>query len=90
MAIGVVLIALGEAVAGAAILLFACGSMIAAGIVLFLYNPRFLRAAAIQVVPPLIAVVAIVTLALRSWSAAAPRAAPMLSARAGRGRGTAR
>jgi hypothetical protein len=39
--------------------LFACGSMIAAGVVLYLHNPRFLRAAAIQVVPPLIAVIAI-------------------------------
>ena len=61
VAIGIILVAIGEAVAGEAILLFSCGSMIAAGIVLFLYNPRFLRAAAIQVVPPLIAVVAIVT-----------------------------
>jgi putative membrane protein len=62
VAIGIVLVALREAVAGEAILLFACGSMIAAGVVLFLYDRRFLRAAAIQVVPPLIAVVAIVTL----------------------------
>ena len=43
-------------------MLFACGSMIAAGIVLYLHNPRFLRAAAIQAGPPLIAVVAILAL----------------------------
>ena len=60
--IGIVLVALGETVAGRAIVLFACGSMIAAGVVLFLHNPRFLRAAAIQAVPPLIAVLAIVAL----------------------------
>ena len=36
--------------------------MIAAGVVLFLYDRRFLRAAAIQVVQPLIAVVAILAL----------------------------
>jgi putative membrane protein len=42
---------------GRAIVFFACGSMVAAGIVLFLYDRRFLRAAAIQVVPALIAIV---------------------------------
>ena len=62
VAIGIALVALREPGAGEAIVLFACGSMIAAGIVLALHNPRFLRAAAIQVVPPLIAVVAILTL----------------------------
>ena len=36
--------------------------MIAAGVVLFLYNRSFLRAAAIQVVPPLVAVLAILAL----------------------------
>jgi hypothetical protein len=41
------------------LVLFACGSMIAAGVVLVLHNPRFARAAAIQVVPPLVAVLAI-------------------------------
>ena len=61
VAIGIALVALGQPVAGEAILLFACGSMIAAGVVLYLYNASFLRAAAIQVVPPLIAVVGIVT-----------------------------
>jgi putative membrane protein len=59
VAIGIALVALRNPAAGEAILLFACGSMIAAGLVLYLHNPRFLRAAAIQAVPPLIAVVAI-------------------------------
>jgi putative membrane protein len=58
-AIGIALVALRDPASGQAILLFACGSMIAAGLVLYLHNPRFLRAAAIQTVPPLIAVVAI-------------------------------
>ena len=58
VAIGLVLIAIGDQAAGRAITLFACGSMIAAGVVLVLHNPSFLRAAAIQVVPPLVAVLA--------------------------------
>ena len=62
VAIGIVLVVLREAAAGEAILLFACGSMIAAGIVLFLHNPSFLRAAAIQAGPPLVAVLAILAL----------------------------
>ena len=62
VAIGIVLVGLGDTAAGRAITLFACGSMIAAGIVLFLNNPGFLRAAAIQAVPPLVAVLAIVFL----------------------------
>jgi putative membrane protein len=62
VAIGLVLVASGDPVAGRAITLFACGSMIAAGIVLVLHNPSFLRAAAIQVVPPLVAVLAILFL----------------------------
>ena len=59
VAIGIALVALRNPAAGEAILLFACGSMIAAGVVLVLHNPRFARAAAIQIVPPLVAVLAI-------------------------------
>jgi putative membrane protein len=59
VAIGIALVAMRDESSGRAILLFACGSMIAAGIVLYLHNPRFLRAAAIQAVPPLVAVLAI-------------------------------
>lgn len=62
VAIGVVLAWGGDVSAGRAVTLFACGSMIAAGVVLVLYNRSFLRAAAIQVVPPLVAVVAIIFL----------------------------
>ena len=62
VAIGLALVATGDLVAGRAITLFACGSMIAAAVVLVLHNPSFLRAAAIQVVPPLVAVIAIVVL----------------------------
>jgi len=57
VAIGLVLIVTGNVPAGRAIVLFACGSMVAAGSVLYLYNSSFLRAAAIQVVPPLVAIV---------------------------------
>ena len=61
-AIGLVLVAAGDPVAGRAITLFACGSMIAAGVVLVLHNRSFLRAAAVQVGPPLVAVLAIALL----------------------------
>ena len=56
VAVGIALVAVGDPVAARSVILFACGSMIAAGVVLYLHNPRFLRAAALQVVPPLIAV----------------------------------
>ncbi|TAK01484.1 MAG: DUF1304 domain-containing protein [Chloroflexota bacterium] len=54
--LGLGLVATGSTEAGRAIVLFACGSMVAAGAVLVLHNARFLRAAAIQVVPALVAV----------------------------------
>jgi putative membrane protein len=59
VAIGIAHTALGNPVAGGAITLFACGSMVAAGVVLVAHNPSFLRAAAIQAVPPLIAIIGI-------------------------------
>jgi len=62
VAFGVTLVATGDAAAGRAVTLFACGSMIAAGVVLALYNPSFVRAAAIQVGPALVAVLAILFL----------------------------
>jgi putative membrane protein len=62
VAFGLTLVAVGDASAGRAVALFACSSMIAAGVVLALYNPSFLRAAAIQVVPGLVAVVGILFL----------------------------
>ena len=42
------------------LVLFACGSMVAAGVVLFLHDRRFLRAAAVQAGPPLVAIAGIV------------------------------
>ena len=57
---GIVLVAAQDPIAGGALILFACGSMIAAGVVLYLHDQRFLRAAALQVLPPLIAVVGII------------------------------
>ena len=62
VAIALALVAAGDPVSGRAIALFACGSMVAAGVVLFMYDRRFLRAAAIQVVPPLVAILAILFL----------------------------
>jgi putative membrane protein len=62
VAIGIALVGAGDPGAGRAVTLFACGSMIAAGVVLVLHNRRFLRAAAIQAVPPLVAVLGILLL----------------------------
>jgi putative membrane protein len=56
--IGLALAVAGDPAAGRAVVLFACGSMVAAGLVLVTYNPAFARAAAIQVVPPLVAILA--------------------------------
>jgi putative membrane protein len=59
VAIGIALVALRDPTSGRAILLFACGSMVVAGVVLVLHDRRFARAAAIQAVPPLVAVLAV-------------------------------
>jgi len=57
--IGLVLCLAGDGVPGGrAIVLFACGSMVAAGVVLVTHNRAFAAASAIQAVPPLIAIVA--------------------------------
>ena len=58
VALGLGLVATGDIASGRVLLLFACGSMVAAGVVLYLHNPHFLRAAAVQAAPPLIAVAA--------------------------------
>jgi putative membrane protein len=60
---GLALVAAGSAEAGRAVVLFACACMVGAGVVLFASSRRFARSAAIQAVPPLIAIVA--ALALR-------------------------
>lgn len=57
VAVALALLATGDFAGSRAILLFACGSMIAAGIVLYLHNRTFVRPALIQSVPPLIAIV---------------------------------
>ena len=62
VAIGVVLVAAGDPTTGRAITLFSCASMVAAGVVLVAHNPSFLRAAAIQAVPPAVAILGIVFL----------------------------
>ena len=55
---GLVLAASGSADTGRAIVLFACACMVGAGLVLLSTNRRFVRSAAIQAVPPLVAIVA--------------------------------
>jgi putative membrane protein len=59
VAIGLLLAATGDPVSGRAIVLFACGSMVAAGIVLVLHNRTFLRAGLIQVLPAFVAILAV-------------------------------
>ena len=55
-AAGVVAVNTGHAVAGRALILFACGSMVLAGIILLVTDRRFLRSGLIQAVPPLVAI----------------------------------
>ena len=54
---GVVAANIGYVQAGRALVLLACGSMLAAGLVLILSDRRFLRSGLIQAVPPAIALV---------------------------------
>lgn len=56
---GVVLADTGHAPAGCAVTAFACACMALAGVVLLITDRKFLRAALVQAVPPLVAVVAI-------------------------------
>lgn len=60
---GLALVAAGSVDAGRAVVLFACACMVGAGFVLLATNRRFARSAAVQAVPPLVAIV--VALALR-------------------------
>jgi putative membrane protein len=60
--IGLALVAVGDQAAGRAIVLFACGSMIAAAVVLVTHSPQLLRAGLIQGLPPLVAILAVVFL----------------------------
>lgn len=61
--LGVILLAINWTEAGRAIVLFACLSMALAGAVLVTSNRKLFRAAALQAVPPLLAILA--TLVLR-------------------------
>jgi putative membrane protein len=58
IALGLVLVATGNEVAGRAVVVFACASMVAAGAVLVTTDRRFAPAAAIQALPPLVALLA--------------------------------
>lgn len=62
IAIGLGLVAAGQAVAGQAIVLFACACMVAAAVVLVSTNRRFLTAATIQAGPPLLTLLAVLVL----------------------------
>ncbi len=55
---GLALVAGGSVDSGRAVVLFACGCMVGAGLVLLATNRRFARSAAIQAVPPFVAIVA--------------------------------
>ena len=59
---GLFLIATGNQVAGKALVIFACATMVGAGAVLLATNRRFLTSAAIQAGPPLVALIATVLL----------------------------
>jgi putative membrane protein len=59
---GVVLTVMGQIDAGRGVVLAACGSMIGAGVVLYLTNRSFLRAAVIQLLPALVTVVSMIAL----------------------------
>ena len=62
VAVGLALVGLGAVDAGRAIVAFACGSMVAAGVVLATHNRSMLRAAGLQILPGLVALVAIAVL----------------------------
>ncbi len=56
--IGLGLVAGGQVEGGRAVVLFACACMVGAGVVLLATNRRFLAAASIQALPPLVALLA--------------------------------
>jgi putative membrane protein len=58
IAAGIAQIAAGADVAGRAVVLFCCLCMVWAGIVLLVTSRRFLQAALVQLLPPLVAIVA--------------------------------
>ncbi len=62
IAIGLALVGAGQVDAGRAIVAFACASMVGAGVVLALHDRALIRAAALQITPGLVALVAIALL----------------------------
>ncbi len=54
---GVLVLNLGDVEAGRALILFACGSMALAGLILMFTDRRFVRAGLVQAGPPLVAIV---------------------------------
>ena len=60
--IGVILAATGSPDAGRAVVLFGCACMVGAGVVLLLSDRSLARSALIQLVPPLIAILATIAL----------------------------
>jgi putative membrane protein len=58
IAAGIAQIAAGAEVAGRAVVLFCCLCMVWAGIVLLATSRRFLQAAVVQLLPPLVAIIA--------------------------------
>ncbi len=59
---GLILVATGSVDAGRAVVLFACASMVLAGLVLIATDRAMLRAALLQATPPLIAILATIVL----------------------------
>jgi putative membrane protein len=59
---GLILVAAGQTDAGRAIVVFACACMVLAGVVLIATSRAMLRAALLQAVPPLLAIVATILL----------------------------
>ena len=58
--IGLAHLVVGDFAVARALVLFSCGSMVAAGLVLVTHNRRYARAAALQIVPALVAILGIV------------------------------
>lgn len=56
-ALGIGLVAAGSSVIGSTLIFASTGSMVAAGLVLWISNPRMMRAALIQLTAPLLAII---------------------------------
>ncbi len=56
-AVGIVLVAVGAGAVGYALIIAGAGSMVAAGLVLVVSNPRLARSAAVQAAPPAVGLI---------------------------------